>query len=217
MNQKGVTIAALVITVIVLIILGTVSFSVGFQLMDFSRMRNTLTSLNLTRAEAEKIFDEFATEYTRPANGGNVEKIDTIADYMGETSAYAYLTLSNYAGEYESILSRNVSYATILAEISSKKVPPTAGELKKLNDDNNYINEYGYSPQQAFWYEWNDVAIVALKLDINALVRSSRHIYVNYYTGEVVIPDGVKADDGKMYYSISGLESEELVNSNNGG
>ena len=65
MNQKGVTIAALVVTVIVVMILGAVSFTVGFQLMDYSRVRNSITVLNLTRAEVEKIFEEFATETTR--------------------------------------------------------------------------------------------------------------------------------------------------------
>ena len=57
MNQKGVTIAALVVTVIVVMILGAVSFTVGFQLMDYSRVRNSITVLNLTRAEVEKIFN----------------------------------------------------------------------------------------------------------------------------------------------------------------
>ena len=62
MNQKGVTIAALVVTVIVVMILGAVSFTVGFQLMDYSRVRNSITVLNLTRAKFEQLISHIVKE-----------------------------------------------------------------------------------------------------------------------------------------------------------
>lgn len=222
MNQKGVTIAALVVTIIVVMILGAVSFTVGFQLMDYSRVRNSITILNLTRAEVEKIFEEFETEAT--------------LDYEGMTSlsaimpdeAFKYLTLENkgvtssmihYTGDgRDDEEDAEVNLDLIIAKINhDAKEPMSSDEMQMLIDENTkVIDGTTNAPQQFLWFKWNTDVLNILKLDYQKLLTDSSktYIYINYYTGEVILPAGVKSDTGKTYYSLSGLENAEWIETN---
>ena len=221
MNQKGVTIAALVVTVIVVMILGAVSFTVGFQLMDYSRVRNSITILNLTRAEVEKIFEEFETEAT--------------LDYEGMTSlsaimpdeAFKYLTLENkgvrssmihYTGDGRDEEPVEVNLSSIIAEIDSDAKEPMSSDEKNMliEENTKVIDGTTDAPQQFFWFKWKTEVLNVLKLDYQKLLTDSSktYIYINYYTGEVILPAGVKSDTGKTYYSLSGLENAEWIETN---
>ena len=209
MNQKGVTIAALVVTIIVVMILGAVSFTVGFQLMDYSRVRNSITVLSLTRAEVEKIFEEFATETTR-----DYEHMDSIS-VISSDDAYGYLNLTKK--NIPSSWVTNTDLPTIIAEINgSAKEPMSSDETELLLEENSKVIDGNNAPQQFLWFKWDANTLNVLKLDYQKLLTDSSktYIYINYYTGEVILPAGVKSDTGKTYYSLSGLENAEWIETN---
>ncbi len=201
MNQKGVTIAALVVTIIVVLILGVVSFSVGFQLMDYSRVRNSITVLSLTRAEAEKIFEQFATETTRDfEHMTNINQIST-------DSAYDYLKLKD-KGALDS-WSQNTTLTEIFYDIDDI----SADEMSMLVEEDALIIDGNDAPQRCLWFKWSPEALSILKLDYQKLLTDSskNYIYINYYNGEVILPCGVKSDTGDMFYSLTGLENADWI------
>jgi len=211
MNQKGITLTALVVTIIVMLILGVVSFSVGFQLMDFSRVRNSVTALNMTRAEVEKIFEEFATEFTYESLGGNYERINNYMQVEADTDAFNILKLVTRGAREGDNYSEHVQVSEVKTLVDSKG---TADEIAHFNEEMVKRNEYGNDTQNYFWFKWKINALALLHLDIKTISKSNSDIYVNYYTGEVVFPDGVKSDTGEEFITLSGLESADWLDTN---
>ena len=111
----------------------------------------------------------------------------------------------------------NTDLPTIIAEINgSAKEPMSSDETELLLEENSKVVDGNNAPQQFLWFKWDVNTLNVLKLDYQKLLTDSSktYIYINYYTGEVILPAGVKSDTGKTYYSLSGLENAEWIETN---
>ena len=97
-NQKGVTLSALVITIIVLVILAGVTIGATTDLMSDSKVKTYITNMLLVQAKAESLYEKYQFEGTDLGAGNeymgtkediaNMEKYNISSD--GTTDDYWY-------------------------------------------------------------------------------------------------------------------------------
>lgn len=139
-NANGVTLAILVVTIIVILILAGTTITTSDLLIRDTKSKTITTNMFVVKAKAETVYD----------------------DYM-----FAENTTNLPGTEAKSKAS---SYVTVQTE--------------------------------DLWYEWNKDTLKSLGLDESMLSGSNTFI-VNYATGEVIYPTGVKDDDGNMKHTLS--------------
>lgn len=97
-NQRGVTLSALVITIIVLVILAGVTIGATTDLMSDSKVKTYITNMLLVQAKAESLYEKYQFEGTDLGAGNeymgtkeniaNMEKYNISSD--GTTDDYWY-------------------------------------------------------------------------------------------------------------------------------
>ena len=80
-ENKGVTIISLVLTIVILVILTSVSFTTGSSLIKNTRIGRILSSMNLVKAKAEMRYEEYQFSENEEILGTKATGIVNISQY----------------------------------------------------------------------------------------------------------------------------------------
>ena len=125
-NNRGVTLVALMVTIIVIIILASISVNVGMELIYKSRAENLITNMLIIKSKA-KVFEEEVEGKTWDSSD-NVEEGATISKKEEERR-------NKFKNEYEFILIDSSNFSIYgMSNLDSDSVYYALGEiaLKKM-------------------------------------------------------------------------------------
>ena len=124
-NEKGITIIALVVTIVILLILTVVSFTTGRVQLNNVRLKAFYSKLEVVQEAVEKIADtnEYDEDWGTPLTAEQISLIASISENY-DTSKFKYFT----ASEVESILNVSGVDLNLLIDFEDKYVISADGE-----------------------------------------------------------------------------------------
>lgn len=184
-NQKGVTLIALAVTVLILLILGTVIIRESINLVNSSRTRKYITIMSLIRVEVEKLFEEFEFENdSSDLQNADVSKLmSTGGEKIDLTPGEMMPSQSDISNEEQMLIIENVASAR----------DTNSDGIADVDVDN-------------LWYKWSLTVVSNLNIDYSNLVTSEDYFIVNYATGDVLFSRPIKMENGEYAYSLVGLK-----------
>lgn len=113
-DQKGITIVALSVTIIVMLIIVSVSFVSGRELLDSSKIKGYITTMYLVKGEVQNMYESYEFNSDDNSLKGKKLDIDDTGVYTKINQIYENEILNTITNEEEKTLRK--------AEISEKNV-----------------------------------------------------------------------------------------------
>lgn len=132
-NQKGITIMALVVTVIVILIIAGISINEGKSLIKKSKIENLMTNMIVIKSKSKVIAEEVnAATWNKTDEEKNAKFID------GDTYAMQVTTISQ---EQASQLDADIKNAEYICYLITEETLEYMG-LSEIDDEESYIVVY---------------------------------------------------------------------------
>lgn len=164
-NNKGVTLASLVITIIVLLIIAGITTNLSNEIIKQAKLQDLKTNMLLIQAKAKTLAEEvnFETANLDPNNTEHAEKIGTIKTnkLIGtafESCTETIKTAATSAGVTEPTDFYYLSQENLLQMGINIEVPEGAYYLVKYNfEDTEVVYTAGYKYEGVVYYKLSEL------------------------------------------------------------